>query len=372
MVDERTHYIPSGCAISGIMDESGERFDGSAIVRSIAAMHFRSNGLGGGFAAYGLFPDHADDYCLQMMYESPASRTATESLLAERFEVVGAGEIPTRPLDVIRNRPILWRYFLRVKPDVAERFYEMTEDDLVTAAVFDINRHLDGAFVASSGKNMGVFKGVGYPEDIGEFYRLEEYEAHTWTAHGRFPTNTSGWWGGAHPFGLLDWTVVHNGEISSYGINRRYLENFGYYCALRTDTEVICYLVDLLARKHGLDFRQVAMVLAAPFWSDIAHMPPDEAELAQALRVTYAGALLNGPFSILIGHANGMVGLNDRIKLRPMVAARKGTRVYIGSEEAAIRVVCPDPESVWAAEGGKPIVAELRPAPTPEAVAAAD
>ena len=33
----------------------------------------------------------------------------------------------------------------------------------------------------SSGKNMGVFKAVGYPEDVGEFYRLDEYEGYCWT-----------------------------------------------------------------------------------------------------------------------------------------------------------------------------------------------
>ena len=43
----------SGCAISGIMSEAGERFNGDAIIASIANMHERSNGLGGGFAAYG-------------------------------------------------------------------------------------------------------------------------------------------------------------------------------------------------------------------------------------------------------------------------------------------------------------------------------
>ena len=51
---------------------------------------------------------------------------------------------------------------------------------------------------------MGVFKAVGYPEDVGAFYRLEEYAGYCWTAHGRYPTNTPGWWGGAHPFALLD------------------------------------------------------------------------------------------------------------------------------------------------------------------------
>ena len=49
--------IPSGCAIAGIMDRSGQRHDGSAILKSIALMHDRSNGLGGGFAAYGIYPN---------------------------------------------------------------------------------------------------------------------------------------------------------------------------------------------------------------------------------------------------------------------------------------------------------------------------
>ena len=43
-------------------------------------------------------------------------------------------------------------------------------------AVMHINTNIDGAFVASSGKNMGAFKGVGFPEEIGEFFRLEEYK----------------------------------------------------------------------------------------------------------------------------------------------------------------------------------------------------
>ena len=35
--------IPSGCAISGIMDKSGARHDGGDILRSIALMHDRGN-----------------------------------------------------------------------------------------------------------------------------------------------------------------------------------------------------------------------------------------------------------------------------------------------------------------------------------------
>ena len=42
--------IPAGCAISGIIDKKGNRFNGTDIIKSIALMHERSNGLGGGFA----------------------------------------------------------------------------------------------------------------------------------------------------------------------------------------------------------------------------------------------------------------------------------------------------------------------------------
>ena len=91
-----------------------------------------------------------------------------------------------------------------------------------------VNSKIENAHVFSSGKNMGCFKGVGYPEEIGEYFMLDRlYRAYTWTVHGRFPTNTQAWWGGAHPFSLLDTTVVHNGEISSYGTNRWYLEMYG-------------------------------------------------------------------------------------------------------------------------------------------------
>ncbi|MDN5294477.1 MAG: hypothetical protein PWQ31_1782, partial [Eubacteriales bacterium] len=54
--------IPSGCAISGIMNVKGKKMNGEAIIKSIALMHDRSNGLGGGFAAYGIYPHYKDLY----------------------------------------------------------------------------------------------------------------------------------------------------------------------------------------------------------------------------------------------------------------------------------------------------------------------
>jgi glutamate synthase domain-containing protein 1 len=57
-----------------------------------------------------------------------------------------------------------------------------------------------------------------------------------------------------------------------------------------------------------------------------------------------------------------MMGLNDRIKLRPLVAATKDDFLYIASEESAIRVVCPEPDEVWAPKAGDPVVGVLKSA----------
>ena len=50
--------IPSGCAISGIFAKDGKLISGRDIITSISTMHDRSNGLGGGFAGYGIYPQY--------------------------------------------------------------------------------------------------------------------------------------------------------------------------------------------------------------------------------------------------------------------------------------------------------------------------
>lgn len=354
----RVHQrIPSGCAISGLMSEEGRRIDGSVIIRSIACMHDRSNGLGGGFAAYGIYPKRKHQYAFHMMFDNIESKEATEEFFKDVFNVDKDEAIPTHRENGIRNPPILWRYFLEVPENKLEF---ITERDYAMKIVMQINSEIEGAFVASSGKNMGAFKGVGYPEDIGKFYKLEEYSAYIWTSHGRFPTNTPGWWGGAHPFTLLDWSVVHNGEISSYGINKRYLEMFGYKLELRTDTEAIAYLFDLLVRRHKLPMDLAVKALASPFWKDIDRMEPEQKKIATAIRQVYGSTLMNGPFSIILGHSRGMIGLNDRIKLRPMTAARKDDMLYMASEESAIREIAPDLDTVWSPKAGSAVIGTLK------------
>ncbi|MDP6125052.1 MAG: glutamine amidotransferase family protein [Candidatus Latescibacteria bacterium] len=344
----------SSCGLTGFINRDGTLVDGQAIARSIGLMRDRGNGLGGGFAAYGIYRHRADDFALHVMYDDEAAKDGVEELLKERVNVLDTEPLPTRKTPVISKSPLFFRYFTRVPDGVEE-----DEQDYMLEVIMSINVEIDGAFVMSSGKNMGVFKGVGFPEDLADFFRLDEYDAYLWTAHNRFPTNTPGWWGGAHPFALLDWSIVHNGEISSYGTNRRYVESFGYRCTLRTDTEVVAYLFDLLVRRHGLSFERAGVVMAPPFWDDITRMDEVSAKEATDLRTIYASAQLNGPFAFLFGFNGGLIGLNDRIKLRPLVVAEKGETVYMSSEEAAIRVISDDLDSCYSPVAGEPIIATL-------------
>ncbi|MGN1062302.1 MAG: hypothetical protein ACI4RO_04165, partial [Candidatus Scatosoma sp.] len=242
--------IPSGCAIAGVITKANEKISGKLIVEAMSVMHERSNGLGGGFAGYGIYPEYKDYYALHVFYDTKSAREECERYIDENFEIINLSKIPVRGTPKITDAPLIWRYF--VTPDHNRlRDSHLDEKEYVARSVVKINTYIKGAYVFSSGKNMGCFKAVGYPEDVGEFYRLDEYEGYSWTAHGRYPTNTPGWWGGAHPFSLLDYSIVHNGEISSYDANRRFIEMFGYKCSLLTDTEVIAYIIDYLVRKKG-------------------------------------------------------------------------------------------------------------------------
>lgn len=351
--------IPSGCAISAIISKEGERFSGETIIKSMIPMHDRSNGLGGGFAAYGIYPEYKELYALHIFYNDNEDRVNCERLLKDRFEIVKAENIPIKKIPEITDVPLIWRYFVAPLSSILSRL-QLDEKEYVARTVMDINIKYNGAYVFSSGKNMGAFKAVGFPEDVGRFYRLDEYEGYSWTAHGRYPTNTPGWWGGAHPFSLLDYSVVHNGEISSYDANRRFIEMFGYKCTLQTDTEVIAYIADYLLRKKGLTLEETAAVIAAPFWSTIEKMDDEKKETYLYLRKMFPSLLITGPFSIILGFSGGIMALNDRLKLRSMVTAEKGDKVFVASEEAAIRVMEPEAENIDAPSGGEPVIIKVR------------
>jgi glutamate synthase domain-containing protein 1 len=358
-------YQMGGCGIAGCMDLEGGLIAGDRIAAMLTTMTERENGLGAGFACYGLFPQHRDEYCLQLLFDSEEAKELVEDLLSDTGTVTRDEKVFTRKVEGMRPPfPIVWRYFYAPRADLEWRGRtQLSDDDFVVQLVMHVNGDVAGAFCVSSGKDMAVFKGNGFSYQIADFYDLPRYGGSLWISHSRFPTNSPAWWAGAHPLSLLDWGVCHNGEITSYGVNRKLVEMNGYRCSVLTDTEVVTYLWDLLVRKHRLPIPAAAFAMAPWYHNDIQRLDPESARLATWLRVTYKEALLNGPFSIIVGRREPeitMIALADRKKLRPLLVGRSadGHILYTASEECAVRVVEPQAET-WTPNAGSPMIAQV-------------
>ena len=355
-----------GCGIAGTIDVTGEKMSGEVISRMLTTMRERENGLGSGYSAYGLFPeDLKEHYCLQFFFDDEDAMCRVEEFLKDRGDIVKDERVPTRSVPSMRPPyPIVWRYFFQPDPQSTSYLVKgQGPDECVVDVVMSINSSIPNAMCVSSGKDMAVFKGNGYSYEVAEFYELERYSAQMWLSHSRFPTNTPGWWAGAHPISLLDWSVCHNGEITSYGVNKKLVEMHGYNCSLLTDTEVVTYLWDLLVRRHSLPPQVAAFALAPRYYDEIERMDPKSRALAEQLRITYKEAFLNGPFSILVGRGKPditMLAMTDRKKLRPLLFGRSpdDKRLFAASEECAVRIVEEDAET-WVGDPGSPMIATV-------------
>ena len=82
--------VIAACGLFGVLDTSGAPMTASDTVRAIANMHDRNNGLGGGLAVYGLYPDRADLYAIHVMYMRDVARPQVD-LYAESL-VLAPGE----------------------------------------------------------------------------------------------------------------------------------------------------------------------------------------------------------------------------------------------------------------------------------------
>ncbi|MBD3254251.1 MAG: hypothetical protein GF383_04120 [Candidatus Lokiarchaeota archaeon] len=363
-IEYRNQRVFSGCGISGYINIDGKLDSGHKIIDMLCILNERENGLGAGFAGYGIYPEYKDYYALHFLFDDEVSKQRVLEHLEMIGYVIQSEPIPTKTPSNVDDPPITWRAFYEPKQKNS-----VADDEQILELVMDVNENFNGAYIISSGKNMGVFKGNGWSHEIADFYNIKSYKAYMWLAHSRFPTNTPGWWGGAHPFNLLSTSVVHNGEITSYGTNMRYLNSFGYKCTLFTDTEVIAYLFDLLCRRHNIPIPITSLALAPPLFTEIERMDKSHQVALKNIRATYRSAMLNGPFSIVVGTANPvptLIGLSDRKKLRPLVAgiSEDENTVFLSSEEASFkRLMLNDRSStfkeIWHPNSGTAIVAKL-------------
>ena len=190
-----------GCGVIGLASSTPIR--GKHLLQPLIQMHNRGNGKGGGIAAVGLsakqlgVPEKMlkDNYLLQVAYLDPKSRIEVESeFMNSCLNVERAERIPEikdhRALGLEVRPPEVWRYFVRVSEDSLRRFVERkefkaldsgkVEDEFIYRNSFALNKKYYAslgdkkAFVVSHGKNLMVFKIVGYAEQVLRYYQLED------------------------------------------------------------------------------------------------------------------------------------------------------------------------------------------------------
>ena len=89
---------------------------GEGMIEAISVMHDRSNGLGGGFAGYGIYPHYKDFYAFHLFYSQKEAQEETEAFLGRHFEIVYSSEMQTRKIPSVRDEPIAVSYTHLVCP----------------------------------------------------------------------------------------------------------------------------------------------------------------------------------------------------------------------------------------------------------------
>lgn len=400
-IPRRKAEAEGGCGVIGAA--SSVPIKGKHLLAPLLQMKNRGNGKGGGIAAVGLNAQQLgvsqkildEDYLLQIAYLDPTCMNRLEEeFIHSSVEVHHSSKVPSmenyrqvESLDI--EPPEVWRYFCRVKPDVLKRFIEenhleeldrrKAEDEFIFQNSFRLNSKFYAAerdrkaFVLSHGRNMLVFKIVGYAQQVIHYYQLEGLEAHVWIGHQRYPTKGKVWHpGGSHPFIGLDEALVHNGDFANYYSITEYLAQRNIVPLFLTDTEVSVLLFDLLNRVYNYPLEYTIEALAPTTERDFEMLPTEKRDTYREIQDTHIHSSPDGPWFFIIGRTDAyrkeyqLLGITDTSMLRPQVFALQEGEEQIGfvaSEKQAIDAMLRSLESedlrfwsmadlYWNARGG--------------------
>ena len=362
-----------GCGVVGFA--SSVPVGGRHIFEPSIQMHNRGNGKGGGIAAAGFLPEQLgvdgdvlrEAYMMQIALLDPdvQDELERESLdpsleILHRARLEPAADPQDLGLEV--RPPDIVRYFVRVKPDVLERFADdkglagvperMVEDEFIYRNSTLLNQRFyaslgeQRAFVLSHARNLLIFKIVGYAEHVVQYYGLEDLRAKIWIAHQRYPTKGRVWHpAGAHPFIGLNDALVHNGDFANYHSVSEYLRQHNIVPQFLTDTEVSVLLFDLWSRTYGYPMEYVIEALAPTTERDFDQLPEEKQRIYRSLQALHMHGSPDGPWFVIIARSEPeldrfrLLGITDTSMLRPQVFAIQEGDVQIGlvaSEKQAI------------------------------------
>ncbi len=361
-----------GCGVTGFACTVPVK--GRFIYEPSKQMQNRGNGKGGGIAAAGLVADQLgiteeqleSHYLLQVALLDPECHAQLErDFVLSYFDVANSVRQPHvddyRDCGLEVQPPDVHRYAIRVKPDVLREFATSAglqdlepralEDEFVWRNSYRLNDEYYAslgekrAFVLSHSRNLLIYKCVGYAEQNVEYYQLQDFNAHVWIAHQRYPTKGRVWHpGGAHPFVGLNEALVHNGDFANYHSVCEYLRQRNIRQQFLTDTEVSVQLFDLWDRVYGYPLEYIIEALAPTTEHDFDQLPPEKQRIYRQIAATHIHASPDGPWFFIIARSkNGLLqlmGITDTSMLRPQVFALSDTgEIQIGlicSEKQAI------------------------------------
>ncbi len=389
-----------GCGVTGFI--SSIPVTGKNIFEPSVQMHNRGNGKGGGIGAVGFVPKALgvsrqvldDDYMLHIaLLDSSVAQEIENDFIKPFFKIDKAQKLDTlkdhKSIGLEVRPPDIMRYFVRVKDDVLDKYIKDNgfksldrrdaEDEFVYQNSFRINTRYYAslgekkAFVMSHGRNMMILKIVGYAESVVRYYKLDDFKAHAWLAHQRYPTRGRVWHpGGCHPFSALNEALVHNGDFANYQSVYEYLKQRNYFPLFLTDTEEAALLLDLWSRVYKYPLEYLIEAMAPTSEMDFDMLPPDKQELYKAIQTHHVNASPDGPWFFIIARNDvrnrqfQLIGITDTAMLRPQVFALQDGEVQIGlicSEKQAIDATLisleredprfkPIADKYWNARGG--------------------
>ncbi len=389
-----------GCGVTGFI--CSIPVTGKNIFEPSAQMHNRGNGKGGGIGAVGFVPEAMgvskevlqDDYMLHIALLDVSVCTEIEDTFIKPFFKIDKSEkLATiddhRSIGLDVRPPDVMRYFVRVRDDVLDKFISDNqftsmdrrdaEDEFVYQNSFRINTHYYAslgdkkAFVMSHGRNMMILKIVGYAENVVKYYKLDDFKAHAWLAHQRYPTRGRVWHpGGCHPFSALNEALVHNGDFANYQSVNEYLKQRNYYPLFLTDTEEAALLLDLWSRVYKYPLEYLIEAMAPTSEMDFDMLPVEKQELYKTIQTHHVNASPDGPWFFIIARNDvkndqfQLIGITDTAMLRPQVFALQDGEVQVGlicSEKQAIDATLisleredprfgPIADKYWNARGG--------------------
>lgn len=373
----RQNEKEGGCGVIGLACE--EKVAGKHLLPALQQMRNRGNGKGGGIAAVGLSSDAfkvdqiilENDYLLALAYLDIACRQELErDYIYSIFEVDHVYQQhhlkDYKSIGLEIEPPKVIYYFVRVKKEMTHtlrnkdknrsKSIEAIEDEIIYQNTYRLNHAFYSAkgekkaFVLSHGKNMLVLKMVGYGDEVIQYYKLEDFLAHVWIGHHRYPTKGKVWHpGGAHPFVGLNEALVHNGDFANYYSICEYLAQRNIHPLFLTDTEVAVLIFDLLYRVYRYPLEYVIEALAPTTERDFSLLPQDKQSIYQLLQKTHIHGSPDGPWFFLVAQSvqalqhkkrgYRLIGITDTSMLRPQVFALQKGLISIGlaaSEKQAI------------------------------------